>query len=106
MENQNINIYSLKTKLHNKNSDNIRSKLNVEIRNKDKEKLSIRENHEDINLNFLDYFCVGKSSKKYKNIQLYNRANRFYRKKMDLIHIFSLLSFIEEYFKKEFYNYN
>ena len=106
MENQKINIYSLKTKLHNKNSDNIRSKLNVEIRNKDKEKLSIRENHEDINLNFLDYFCVGKSSKKYKNIQLYNRANRFYRKKMDLIHIFSLLSFIEEYFKKEFHNYN
>ena len=101
--NRNSNIYSIKSKLENKTKSNIDifNKFNVDIGNKDKGKLRSKVNSDNIHLNFFDYFCASKNSKRYKYILLYNQGYRFYRKKIDIIHVFSLLSFFEEYLKKE-----
>ena len=56
--------------------------------------------NERIKLNLLDYFCSTKKSKKYKHIELYVKANSFYRKKMDIAHVFSILSIIENLIRK------
>mgnify|MGYP006916098733 FL=1 len=105
LENQSINLYSLKSKMDNKSRTNIHliNKFNFDMKNKTKEKLSIKDKDigEDIHLNFFDYFCVSKKSKRYKYVLLFNKGNRFFRKKIDIIHVFSLLTFFEEYLKKE-----
>ena len=101
IENQNINIYKIKAKSDNKtkNSYNLINKFNLEFRNN---KTNSKEDfNEKINLHFFDYFCTKKSSKRYKYILLFNKGNRFYRKKLDIVHVFSVLSFFEEFLKKE-----
>ena len=52
---------------------------------------------DNISLNIFDQFCFTKNSKKYKYIELYKRGNLFYRKKMDITHVFTLLSIIEDF---------
>ena len=101
--NRSNNIYSIKSKLesNNKRISDISNKFNVENMSKDKEKVSTKDINEYIHLNIFDYFCISKHSKRYKYIKLYNKGNRFYRKKIDIVHVFSLLSFFEEYLKKE-----
>ena len=105
--NRSSNIYSIKSKIESKTKSNIDlfNKFNVDNRCKEKEKKHSKESDDDIHLNFFDYFCTCKNSKRYKYIQLYNKAYRFYREKMDIIHVFSLLTFLEEflldYLKKE-----
>ena len=102
--NRSSNIYSIKSKLENKTKSNMDLfyKFNVDnIINKDKEKLNGKDISEHFHLNIFDYFCIKKSSKRYKYIKLYNIGNRYYRKKIDIVNVFSLLSFLEEYLKKE-----
>ena len=48
----------------------------------------------------LDFFCPKKTSQKYKRIKLYDKANSFYKKKMDIAHVFSLLSILENFIRK------
>ena len=59
-----------------------------------------REYNDHINLNIFSYFFCIKNPNVYKNIELYNLGNSFYRKKMDIVQVFSLLSIIEDYIKK------
>ena len=40
-----------------------------------------------------------KMQKKKKQIRLYNKGNYFYRKKMDIVHVFTLLSLVEDFIK-------
>ena len=101
IENQNINIFKIKSKSENKskNTFNLVNKFNLDFRNN---KINSKEDFNDnINLHFFDYFCTKKSSKRYKYILLFNKGNRFYRKKIDIVHVFSVLSFFEEFLKKE-----
>ena len=96
----NANIYNIKSKLDNKRKTSyvLMNKFNFDIKNK----LNKKEDFDDnIHLHFFDYFCTRKSSKRYKYILLFNKGNRFYRKKLDIVHVFSILSFFEEYLKKE-----
>ena len=58
------------------------------------------EYNDHINLNIFSYFFCIKNPNVYKNIELYNLGNSFYRKKMDIVQVFSLLSIIEDYIKK------
>ena len=101
--NPSLNIYSIKSKAESKTKNNfdLYNKFNIDIKNKDKEKLSKNDDNENINLNILDYFCVRKNSKRYKYIKLFNKWYRFYKKKMDIIHFFSLITIIEEYLIKD-----
>ena len=50
---------------------------------------------DDININIFNYLCSRKNSKYYKTIKLINKGNFFFRKKMDIVHVFSLLSILE-----------
>ena len=56
--------------------------------------------NDNINLTIFDIFCTRKTSKKYKSIKLFNKGNSFYRKQMDIVHVFTLLSIIEEMISK------
>ena len=53
-----------------------------------------------ISLNIFDYTCFRKKSKNHKYIELYKKGNLFYKQKMDITHVFTLLSIIEEFVVK------
>ena len=60
---------------------------------------NFRDYNDKISLNMLDYCCCHLSrNKRGNNIQLYNRANSFYRKKFDVVNVFNLLLLIEKIF--------
>ena len=67
--------------------------------------LDINNNHykknkdfvDELNMNIFIYLCSRKNSKHYKAIKLFNRGNIFFRKEMDIVHVFSLLSILENY---------
>ena len=65
-----------------------------------KEEYSNKEIEERIDLNLFDFFCFCKNSKKSNHIKLYNKGNDFYRKKMDIVHVFTLLSIFEDIIKR------
>jgi len=107
--NRNKNIPFEDTKLANNSkseSDNVSNLNNFKII-KDNFRKNIldlydKENNgkdfkDNISLNIFDQFCFTKNSKKYKYIELYKRGNLFYRKKMDITHVFTLLSIIEDF---------
>ena len=76
--------------------ENIKSIIDIYNKEDNKNK----DFNDYINLSVCDYFCLRKLSKNYKYIELYNKGNLFYRKKMDVTHVFSLLSIIEDFFVK------
>ena len=109
-KNKNINIAFSE----NLKNDSIGNK-NGNIQIKENNNIFKRENHHNIiffdkeysknfidhiNLNIFDFFCSRKNSKKYKQIKLYKKGNAFYRKKMDIVHVFTILSLIEDIIKK------
>ena len=59
-----------------------------------------KDYNDTINFNIFEYFCFSKKSKKYKYIKLYKKGNLFYRKKMDITHVFTLLSIVEDFIIK------
>ena len=59
-----------------------------------------------IELNMLDYCCCHLfRHKKDRYIQLYNQANSFYRKKLDVVNVFNLLLLVEKSLLKNNYEY-
>ena len=83
--------------VNNKNEKKIKNfKENSE---NNKENIYIEFN-EPINLSVLDYLCPCKNSKKSKHIKLYNQGNQFYRKKMDVVHVFTLLTILEDFIQR------
>ena len=69
-----------------------------EMKNKDNDSY-INVNKDNLNLSIFDYLCSRKNAKKKKQIRLYNKGNYFYRKKMDIVHVFTLLSLVEDFIK-------
>ena len=59
------------------------------------------EYNEHINLNIFHYFCCAKNSKIYKNIELFNFGNAYFRQKLDIVRVFTILSIIEDFIKKK-----
>jgi hypothetical protein len=51
------------------------------------------------NMNIFIYLCSRKNSKHYQTTKLYKKGIILFRKKMDIIHVFSLLSILENYIK-------
>ena len=60
----------------------------------------IDKNKDDINI--FDYICPKNNAKKKKQIKLYHKGNIFYRQKMDVVHVFTLLSIIEDFIKAKY----
>ena len=65
-----------------------------------KESNDLNDFNDHIDLNFYDYFCSKRHSKKYN---LFNIGNNFYRKRMDIVHVFSIISIIEKMLLKNKY---
>lgn len=79
------NLQRIIQEMNNKNYTNNDSYINI--------------NKDDINLSIFDYLCSRKNAKNKKQIKLYNKGNYFYRKKMDIVHVFTLLSLVEDFIK-------
>ena len=56
--------------------------------------------HDHIKLSLIDYLFSRKNSKKYKYIELYNKSNTFFKKKIDIVRVFTLLSIVEDMIKR------
>ena len=53
-----------------------------------------------ISFNIFDQYCLRKKSKKYKFLELFKKGKLYYRRKMDIAHVFTLLSIIEDFVVK------
>ena len=97
--NNQINIINSKFYFKDRKSKSLQSfnfpKKNNRLEYKDSinNQISLKD---DININLFDYFCNLKSSNKIRYIQLFNFGNSFYRKRMDIIHVFTLLIITEK----------
>ena len=59
--------------------------------------MSYKDFNDNIELNMFDYCCCHLiHEKRHKIIELYNIANSFYRKKLDVINVFNLLLLTEK----------
>ena len=76
-------------------------KINYSEFNKDTLK-TIYDFKEDINLNLFDYICRTKNAEKNKQFKLFNLGNSFYRKRMDIVHVFTLLLITEKVLLKSY----
>ena len=92
--NSNINL--------NKNGYNNVIKINNEITPKNNNFFNvnrgslINENKDQINLNMLNYFCHSSNPNKKRLFKLYNHGKEFYRKRMDIVLVFSHLLLTEK----------
>ena len=99
-ENKNKSINSIINL--NKNGDNNVVKINNEITPKNNNFFNvnrdglINENNDQINLNMLNYFCHSSNPYKKRLFELYNHGNEFYRKRMDIVLVFSHLLLTEK----------
>ena len=82
---------------NNKNpyGDEDTPKINFDMDYKGNNK-SIKEYKEFIILNLIDYFCPCGDKKKKRMIRLYLFANAFYRKRMDIVNVFTHLILTEK----------
>ena len=51
---------------------------------------------DNLNLNVFDVLCFTKNSKKKRDIELFKLCTSFYKKRMDIVHVFTLLNFTEK----------
>ena len=64
----------------------------------DKNKTGTKDEESDknIHLNFLNYYCCGNICRMKKHIDLFNLGISLYRKRMDIINVFTLLLLTEK----------
>ena len=95
--------------LNNNNNNNPRfSKINSQnfpninllFNNKKESNSNLNEFKDKVSLNLLDYFCIRRNDKKV-HFDLYNLGISFYKKRMDLIHVFTLLLITERILLKK-----
>ena len=82
------------------NIDNLRKSLFYTENNKEKTSVNSQDFKDHINIYIYDYLCFGKKYKRYNYIQLYKKGKNFYRKKIDIVYIFTFLTFLEKFIKK------
>ena len=63
---------------------------------KEKDKNILKQYTDEIQFNIIDYYCLGKISKKREQIELFNSGISLYKKRMDIISVFTLLFLIEQ----------
>ena len=76
-------------------------KINYSDFNNDSQN-AITDFNENINLNLFDFICHAKSDEKKKEFNLYKLGNSFYRKRMDIVHVFTLLLITEKVLLKSY----
>ena len=80
---------------NNRLSNANRNKICLTIKDKETNP-SVKDNAENIGLNLFDYFCPGKNKRKRKMKELYHLGKNFYRKRMDIVFVFSHILLTEK----------
>ena len=92
----NLNLNLRNTQDHHKENGTNYNLLNSKKNNFFNE-MSYKDFNDNIELNMFDYCCCHLiHEKRHKIIELYNIANSFYRKKLDVINVFNLLLLTEK----------
>ena len=65
-------------------------------------KITLSDNYlaKNININLFYYYCFSTCRRDKNDIKLFNTSISFYRKKMDIIHLFNIILLIEKYASK------
>ena len=93
---KNLNLNLRNTQNHHKENGTNYNLLNSKKNNFFNE-MSYKDFNDNIELNMFDYCCCHLiHEKRHKIIELYNIANSFYRKKLDVINVFNLLLLTEK----------
>ena len=93
---KNLNINLRNTQDHHKENGTNYNLLNSKKNNFFNE-MSYKDFNDNIELNMFDYCCCHLiHEKRHKIIELYNIANSFYRKKLDVVNVFNLLLLTEK----------
>ena len=93
---KNLNLNLRNTQDHHKENGTNHNLLNSKKNNFFNE-MSYKDFNDNIELNMFDYCCCHLiHEKRHKIIELYNIANSFYRKKLDVINVFNLLLLTEK----------
>ena len=95
-----------------KNGENMQMKLNRNISKSyasfEKGRYKTKSDYNDkINFNLFHYFCLGKYSEKEKEIELYNAGISLYKKRLDIVNVFTFLLLIDNFLveNQEFYSF-
>ena len=92
----NLNLNLRNTQDHHKENGTNHNLLNSKKNNFFNE-MNYKDFNDNIELNMFDYCCCHLiHEKRHKIIELYNIANSFYRKKLDVINVFNLLLLTEK----------
>ena len=92
----NLNLNLRNTQDHHKENGTNYNLLNSKKNNFFNE-MSYKDFNDNIELNMFDYCCCHLiHEKRHKIIELYNIANSFYRKKLDVVNVFNLLLLTEK----------
>lgn len=101
------------SKSKEKTYKNERSKPHMNILSKfriSSNKLKNNNNNYDfndrINFNLFQYYCFGKISNKSKEINMFNLSISFYKKRLDVINVFTFLLLLEKYIQFENHELN
>ena len=95
----NIKKYKSNNKLNKSNKDkhlstNLKIPIDDDIDNIDN--VDNKEIKNSINFNLFDYYCFRKLTSKTKEIELFKKGSSLYRKRMDIINVFTLLLLTEK----------
>ncbi len=92
----NLNLNLRNTQNHHKENGTNYNLLNSKKNNFFNE-MSYKDFNDNVELNMFDYCCCHLiHEKRHKIIELYNIANSFYRKKLDVVNVFNLLLLTEK----------
>ena len=92
----NLNLNLRNTQDHHKENGTNHNLLNSKKNNFFNE-MNYKDFNDNIELNMFDYCCCHLiHEKRHKIIELYNIANSFYRKKLDVVNVFNLLLLTEK----------
>ena len=93
---KNLNLNLRNTQEHHKENGTNYNLLNSKKNNFFNE-MSYKDFNDNVELNMFDYCCCHLiHEKRHKIIELYNIANSFYRKKLDVVNVFNLLLLTEK----------
>ena len=80
----------------NNNKRSLSGKYRISSDEKENEKKYNKESNGHINFNLFDYYCLRKLSSRKNEIELFNKGSSLYRRRMDIINVFTLLLLTEK----------